>query len=201
MRRAHGLIVLVVLCFASAPMQAQRWEVSGLSGFVPSVDLDRRAPELNQIDIRGGYTWGLQTSRLFTPHWAAEALWTQQSSALEIGTIAGTGDLFTISIRQLQGNAVYRFGSADKHLQPFAFVGFGATFFHADEVPSETKFSLGLGGGAKYFPWRNVGIRGHVRYAPTNLNDRGSGDFCDPFGFCNGLLRQVEFAGGVVLRF
>jgi hypothetical protein len=33
------------------------------------------------------------------------------------------------------------------------------------------------------------------------LNDEESGDFCVPFGFCQGTLSQIEFAGGVVLRF
>jgi hypothetical protein len=33
------------------------------------------------------------------------------------------------------------------------------------------------------------------------LNDGGSGDFCDPFGFCQGWLNQVELAGGITVRF
>jgi len=32
------------------------------------------------------------------------------------------------------------------------------------------------------------------------LNDASS-DFCDPFGFCQGSLKQFEILGGVVLRF
>ena len=73
--------------------------------------------------------------------------------------------------------------------------------FRSDDVPSETKFSLGFGGGVKYFFSRSVGVRGHIRYKPTMLNDTASGDFCDPFGFCQGTLQQVEFAAGAVLRF
>jgi hypothetical protein len=58
-----------------------------------------------------------------------------------------------------------------------------------------------LDGGVKYFPWRSVGARAHVRYKPTFLKDSSSGDFCDPFGFCQGVLQQVEFAGAVVVHF
>ena len=71
----------------------------------------------------------------------------------------------------------------------------------ADEVASENKLSLGFGGGLKYFPWKSVGVRAHARYKPTMLDDEDAGDFCDPFGFCQGSLQQVEMAAAVVVRF
>jgi outer membrane protein W len=196
------LAVVVALGVAAPlPAQAQAWEVSGFIGVTPSADLDRVARELDQLSIRDGFTWGAQAARLFGPHWAAEAMWTEQSSALQIGTAAGTADLFNITIGQVQGNAVYHFGRADARLRPFAFAGLGASFFHAADVPSETKFSWGLGGGIKYFAWANAGLRAHFRYKPVSLDDEDAGDFCDPFGFCQGTLKQIEFAAGAVVRF
>jgi hypothetical protein len=53
----------------------------------------------------------------------------------------------------------------------------------------------------KYFPWRSIGARAQFRYKPTFLHDTSSGRFCDPFGFCQGVLQQVEFAAAAVLRF
>ena len=138
---------------------------------------------------------------MFTPQWGAEVLWTQQSSALQIGTDAGSADLFTMTVRQLQGNVLRNFGAGDARLRFFAFAGLGATFFSADDLESETKFSFGLGGGVKYFPWKAIGFRGHFRYKPTLLNDEDAGRFCDPFGFCQGSLQQIEVAGGAVVRF
>ena len=185
----------------AAPVRAQSWEASGLVGYTPGVALERRARELNQLDISGGVTWGLQVARWFTPRWAAEALWMQQSSALRSGTRAGASDLFTLTAGQLHGNVVYRFSGADARVQPFAFAGLGATFFRAEDVPSETKFSLGLGGGVRYWLSRAIGVRAHARYKPTRLNDSSSDDFCDPFGFCQDTLQQVEFAVGAAVRF
>jgi opacity protein-like surface antigen len=191
----------LILLTLAQPGWAQSWEVSGLAAYTPSVALDRQAPELSGLDIRGGFTWGVQGARLFTPHWGAEVLWMQQSSALQVGAEAGTAELFTISVRQLHGNVVRDFGRADARLRPFVFAGLGATFFSADDLESETKFSFGLGGGVKYFPWKAIGVRGHFRYKPTMLNDEDAGDFCDPFGFCQGSLQQIEFSGGAVIRF
>ena len=194
-------VLMVALLAAPLPARAQSWEVSGLAGSTPSVDLEHRAPELSDLAIRGGFTWGVQAARVLTSAWAVEALWMQQAAALEAGTLAGTGDLFTMTVSQLQGNAVYHLGRADSRLRPFLFAGLGATFFRADDLESETKLSFGFGGGVKYFAWSHVGVRGHVRYKPTMLDDEEAGDFCDPFGFCQRTLNQIEVAAAVVVRF
>ena len=190
-----------VLLALSAPAWAQSWEVSGVAAYTPSAGLDRQAPELSGLDIRGGFTWGVQAARWLTANWGAEVLWTQQSSALRTETGAGSADLFTMTIGQLHGNAVRQFGAADSRLRPFVFAGLGATFLSGDDLQSETKLSLGLGGGVKYFPWKTVGLRGHLRYKPTLLNDDDAGSFCDPFGFCQEVLQQLEFALGAIVRF
>jgi len=84
-----------------------------------------------------------------------------------------------MTIRQLQGNLLYHFGNRETKLRPFVFGGMGATFFSADDLESETKFSFGLGGGVKYFPWKSIGVRASFRYAPTTLNDDETVAFCE----------------------
>ena len=201
MSRLTAIGAGILLWALSAPASAQSWEASGLLGYTPSVALDRRAPELTQLDIRGGFTWGLQAGHLFTPRWGAELLWMQQGSALRLTTEDGAANVFTMTIQQLHGNVLYHFGNRDVKLRPFVFGGMGATFFSATDLESETKFSFGLGGGVKYFPWKSIGARASFRYTPTMLNDEDAGRFCDPFGFCQGSLQQIEFAGGAVVRF
>ena len=95
MNRVTVFAAAVALLVTSSPVQAQSWEVSGVVGYTPSVDLDRRAPELDQLAIRGGFTWGVQGARLFTPHWGAEALW----DAAAVGT--RRGDHFVRCVRLL----------------------------------------------------------------------------------------------------
>ena len=199
MMRTPIALGVVMILVAHSPAQAQSWEASGLFGFTPSAAIDQRASELTDADIRGGFTWGLQGARFLTPSLGAEVLWTQQASAFEVGTSDGKADLFTMTVRQLHGNVVYRLGRADAKWQPFVFGGLGATFFSADTVESETKFSLDAGGGVKFFLSRMIGARAHARYKPTFIND--SSDFCDPFGFCQGVLHQIEFTAAAVLRF
>lgn len=183
------------------PAEAQGLEVSGLLGYTSSVDLDRQAPQLDDVTLRGGLTWGVQGGWLFTPHWGVELLWTRHKSGLEIDTGEDTAELFDFNADLLHGNVLYHFGDERAPLRAFVFAGAGATIFSADDLQHETKLSFGLGGGVKYFPWRSIGLRGHIRYHPTLLDDEDSEPFCAPFGFCQNGLRQVEVAGGVVFRF
>ena len=193
--------ISVALIALSAPARAQSWELSGMAGYTPAAGLDNQAPELSGLGVRGGFTWGVQAAYFFTPGWGAEVLWTRQSSALRTETEDGSADLFEMTVGQLHGNAVRQFGAADARLRPFVFAGLGATFLSGDELESDTKLSFALGGGVKYYPWKRIALRGHFRYKPTLLNDDDAGRFCDPFGFCQGTLHQIEFAGGAVVRF
>jgi outer membrane protein W len=202
MSRLIALIAALGVMFTCQRAQAQSWEASGFAGYTPSVEIDRRAPDLNQLDASAGFTWGLQAARLFTTHWGAEALWTQQKSALEGGTASsGTFDFFTMTVRQFQGNVLYEFGAAEAKVRPFVFGGLGATFFTATDLQSETKLSIDYGAGLNYFAWRSIGVRAHIRFKPTALHDTSAGDVCDPFGFCQSWLSQIEFAAGAVIRF
>ena len=201
MTRATVVLATLVSLLLPAAARAQGWTASGLFGVVPPVGLERRAPELDELDIRSGYTFGLQLSRFVTPHVAAEVLWTQQRTALQIGTASGTADLFTMMVSQIHGNAVYHVRPATARTRPFVFAGLGATFLSAVGQPGEAKLSFGFGAGAEMFLSKWFGVRGHFRYKPTPLNDEDAGRFCDPFGFCQGSLQQTEFMTGAVLRF
>ena len=86
MSRAVAFVVAIALLVASGPARAQSWEVSGLAAYTPSADLENKAPELSSLDIGGGFTWGLQVGRLFTPRWGVELVWTEQASALTVVT-------------------------------------------------------------------------------------------------------------------
>jgi Outer membrane protein beta-barrel domain len=201
MSRVTLLAAAVVLLGASSSARAQSWELSGFTSYTPSSELEHVAPQLDDLAIRDGFTWGVQGARAFGDHWAAEGIWAQQHSALETGTAAGATDLFSMTIGQLHGNAVYQFGGRRARVRPFAFGGLGATFFRADDLQSEVKLSLGVGGGIKYFLSDLIGIRGHFRYKPILLDDEDAGTYCDPFGFCQSTMRQFEIAAGAVVRF
>ena len=200
-RRTAAALPLLLSLAVPAVARAQSWEASLLAGYTPSAGLDRHAPELDALDVGGGFTWGAQAGYRFSPRWAVEALYTDQGTALVADSESGRAELFSFDVRQLHGDAVLHLGAADARVRPFLTFGLGATFLSGAGLPSETKLSLGLGAGVKYFPRPSLGVRAHVRYKPTFLGDEDAGDFCDPFGFCQDRLDQLELLAGVVFRF
>lgn len=202
MKRLTPAALALALLTLAAPSRAQSsWEASATAAYTLPAGLTNQAPELSDLKIRGGFTWGLQVSRSFTPHWSAEISWARQASALTLETGDGSADLFSLNVARLQGNAVRLFKDADAKLRPFVFAGIGASFLSGDDLASETKLSFGLGAGVKYFGWGKVGLRAQLSYKPTLLSDGDSGRYCDPFGFCQGMLHQFEVGAGVSYRF
>ena len=200
MIRVASLVGAITLMCASAA-HAQSWEIAAMAGYVFPVGLEKQSRDVDAARIGGGFTWQVQAGRMLTPRWGAEIVWSQQFSAYEIESGGNTGDLFKLLLTQLHGNLVYQFAQNAARVQPFAFGGLGATFFSARDLATEAKFSAAVGGGVKAFPWPGVGLRAQLRYRPTWLNDDDAGLFCDPFGFCQSMLRQIEVAGGITFRF
>jgi opacity protein-like surface antigen len=196
MKRLAALLFLLL----PATAFAQRNEITVLGGYTTAGDIDMKTRGIETLEVKGSFTWGVQAGRFFSDHVGLEASWSQQRSALVIGTATGSADLFDMRLGLLQGSFVYQFGASDARLRPFVLAGLGATRLSATGLESETKLSWAVGGGLKWFPSRRAGARVQVRYAPTVLGDSSS-DVCDPFGFCQGSLHQFELTGGLVLRF
>lgn len=196
-----GAVVLGLLLLPS-PARAQRhYEITPFIGYTTAGDINNIAPEITQLQISSGFTWGAQFGVFFGPNLGVELSWAQQETGLSLSTAAGSATPFDIDAGQLHGNFIYQFGVEDAKVRPYVLAGLGATFFRSAELRSETKLSWAVGGGAKVFLQEHIGIKLQAKYNPTRLGDESAGDFCDPFGFCQGGLNQFEFGGGLILRF
>src|SRR5262249_38109079 len=160
--------------------------------------ISKKTTGVDALDVAGSFTWGAEATWFLTPHVGVEAMYTQQSTEMSLTSGSVTGRLFDMTVRQIDGNVVYQFLPQAPAVQPFAFGGLGASIFRSADVDTESKLTWTIGAGVKWFPIRQVGARGHLRYKPTHLNDSSS-SVCDPFGLCQGFLQQLEFAGGLVL--
>jgi opacity protein-like surface antigen len=193
------LLAFAFLLLAS-PAFAQRTEFSLLAGYTTAGDIERKTAGIQGLKYDSSFSWGLSAGHFFSPHLGAEMSWLREETGLSLATSAGSAKLVDVNLDQIHGSAVYQFGADKARLRPFVSLGLGASFFGGGDLESETKLSLVVGAGLKWFPRQSVGARLQVRYNPTRLNDASSG-FCDPFGFCQNSLQQFGFTGGVVLRF
>jgi opacity protein-like surface antigen len=193
-------LALAVLLATTVPAWAQRAEVALQAGYATAGGIDQKAPQFQELQIGSSFTWGLTAGYFFTPRMGLEASWARRESALALSTRSVETDLFDVNLDQVHGSFVYQFGDEAARVRPFLLAGLGAAIFSAPDLDSETKLALAAGGGIKWFPSRRLGVRLQARYNPTHLNDTSS-EFCDPFGFCQGWLHQLELMGGMSFRF
>lgn len=188
------------LILSAVPAFSQGLEVSASSGYTTAGGLEPKAAGVTDLKLKDAFTWGASASFFFSPRFGVEGSWARQESALEIGTAAGSAEMFDVHVDQLLGSFVFQLGNAESALRPFLSAGAGAALFSAPNLDGETKLAFNLGAGLKWLPSRRFGARFQARYTPAYLHDASS-DFCDPFGFCKDWLHQFELTGGVVVRF
>jgi hypothetical protein len=183
------------------PASAQRVELTPFGGYTTSGRIEPTAQNVQDLTIRDGVTWGGQAAYFVSPHVGLGALWTYQPTEVQLSASSGTARLFTTTLNQLYGSAVYRFRRAEAAARPFVFGGLGAaTFFNGSDLTAQTKLAWTAGAGVAWFLGPHVGFAAQARFTPTVLNDEGA-DLCIPFGFCQDSLSRFELGIGPTFRF
>jgi opacity protein-like surface antigen len=195
----RGLLTAAAL-FAAAPAFSQGLELAFFGGYTTPGALEHDARTVEDLTLQGSVTWGVSVGYGFAPRLGVEASWARQESGLELTSGGVSAEMFDMTVDQIQGSLVYLLGGADARVRPFLSAGAGAAIFGATDIASESKLAFNFGAGLRWLPSSRLGVRLSARYSPTYLNDAGS-DVCDPFGFCQGWLHQVELTAGLVLRF
>jgi len=130
-----------------------------------------------------------------------EVLYSRQSTKIEEAVLLVPGGL-DLNVEYLQGGVLQEVGSEKSRF--FVSVLAGATRFAPRGFDSETKFSLSLGGGLKFFPARHVGLRFDARAYMTFIKS-DTGAFCVNgrciFSYSGSHLWQGDFTAGLILAF
>ncbi|HEY6547088.1 MAG TPA: outer membrane beta-barrel protein [Vicinamibacteria bacterium] len=130
-----------------------------------------------------------------------EVLYSRQSTQIEqaVQLVPGAPDL---NVEYLQGGVLQEVGNEKSRF--FVSVLAGATRFAPQGFDSETKFSLSLGGGLKFFPSRHIGLRFDARAYMTFIK-ADTGAFCVNgaclFSYSGSHLWQGDFTAGLILAF
>jgi opacity protein-like surface antigen len=165
------------------------------------MSLDDTVDDIDELTFADGWGWGARGGFFITERLGLEAFWTLRETPLDLTSGTSTAEVLEMSVNLIHANVVYQFGASDARLTPFVFGGGGAAILGSDDIENETKFSWDVGAGVKWFFSDRFGLEGRLRYNSIELGGSTSDDFCGPFGFCQGALRHVEIATGVVVRF
>ncbi len=195
-------VLVVGFVLVASAAHGQTIEVTPFAsvGYTTTAGVDTKARGVQDLAVAGGFSWGAQGAFLVSDRISMDLFWTQQRTDLRLATSSGTASLFDMNVNLFHFSVVYHVTPRGAGLQPFVFTGLGPAIFTADDLPRETKLSVNVGGGLKWFPREHIGVRVQARLALIRLAGSSS-VYCAPFGFCQEWLNQFDVATGLVLRF
>lgn len=207
MLRIATMTLLCLTLFASIASAAI--EITPMAGYRVGGSLDLK--ELNEdgtetvttIDFVDGSSRAIAINLNIQDDKQIELFWSHKKSELGERDAAEKIDL-DIDYIHIGGTVLYP--QHDFPLVPYIVGGLGATIFspESDDLESETRFSLSLGGGLRYFPLEHIGLRAEGRAYGTFFSDN-SALFCRN-GNCKvymdgDAIFQFEGLAGLIVRF
>ncbi|MCU7878153.1 MAG: porin family protein [Candidatus Thiodiazotropha sp. (ex Lucinoma borealis)] len=201
MYRASHLIIWLLLAAASFSLPAANdLEFTPFVGhrFGGSFDLFRG---YQSLDVADSADWGFTVSQAASDSARYEFLYSHQGSSLADRTDPNNAFDLDVHYVRLGGTVdVYQ-----DQITPYLTGGLGMTYMNPGQrgYGDETRFSLSVGGGLKWYPTERLGIRFEMRGYSTLVNSSGT-LYCD--GGCdlqvNGdLLPQFETNLGLIFSF
>ena len=130
-----------------------------------------------------------------------ELLWSRQDSGINFQSLGGMNHLgMTVDNFQIGGVLETTYG----RLHPYITGLVGATLFGPENTDSEVRFSISIGGGVKYYLFRNLALRADLRGYCTVVESDSA--FISSGGvtvahFSGTTLWQGEVSGGITLSF
>ena len=219
MLRRTLLILAAGLAISASAARAQdpRVELSGTAGWtfadgVSGGTYSIEGQDFSRIDPKDSVSYGARIGFFATPQVEVGALFSLQSTSLEISGLSRTADIGDEKIYNYHGYVAYNFGDPDASVRPYFLGGLGATQYGGLTTPrgytvaGNTKFSSTWALGVKVYPGRSLGLRLEARWTPTYIKSDYAGTWCDPYWGCYALANaqfanQFELGGGLTLRF
>ena len=217
MNRPRILLVaalLLVTAFAPVATAQSGLEITPTVGyrFNSTISTDSSA-FIDSVDVPGSVSFGLTAEFPVHPSLNVEVLWSHQSSDLEVdyrGTppAGAKTNIASLNVDTIQVGGLWQSGrSGDKVRGYFDFLLGASILSPSGNYDTLTRFSMTVGGGAKFRISDNVGVRLGIRWMPVYVNSEDSGYYyCDPYWGCyeyynTNYLSQVDTHVGVIIRF
>ena len=196
------LSVSLLLCLlAATQVEAEDFEFIPFVGYRFGGTLES-LDATETTDIDSANSWGFIVGRSASGNTRYELLYSRQDSGL--AESPDPNNAFDLEVHYLHLGGTVDI-SRDRFI-PFVSGGVGMTYMSPAGygLEDETKFSLSLGGGLKWYPTSSLGLRLEVRGYGTVSDGNGS-LFCDEANcnlrFRGDLMPQFETNLGLILRF
>ena len=205
MRINRWLIPTLLLAIAPAALAQKTVEIAPFATLPFGGEFEQdRFDDFVDFDIDDGSGYGLSVGIELTGSLQLEFFWSHQEADLveELGFFFPDPAITDLDIDYYHAGVLYHWGGGQ--FRPFIAGSLGITEFSPGDpfLEDESRFSLGVGAGAKVYFSQSFGLRFEAR-AFTTVIDEGD-DFCDD-RFCyyddGTYFLQGELRGGLVFAF
>jgi len=195
-------MVAFVGCLLVSALDAHgqgRFEISPFYGYRWGGDFETAGGE--KLGLQAGKAYGLSFDYSAGPDLKFELLWSRQESSVDLHDVGGFNQLgVTVDEFQIGGVLETTYG----RLHPYITGLLGASLFGPDDSDSEVRFSLSIGGGVKFFLFKNLALRADIRGYCTIVESDSA--FISHGGvtlvrFSGSTMWQGEVSGGITLAF
>ena len=180
--------------------------------FQSSISTDYSAV-IDSVDVPDGMSYGLTVEYPVHPSMNVEFLWSHQDTNLKadfrVPPPTGINPEFAdLTVDTLQIGGLWQLGRGGDKVRGYFDFLLGASILNpSGNFETLTRFSMSLGGGAKFQLSDKVGIRLGARWMPVYINSSDSGYYwCDPYWGCyeyydTNYLNQFDTHLGVSFKF
>ena len=206
-RRILFVAALIALTVVPGAFADDRFELTPFIGYRFGGDFDNindPNSQLRAVDVGDSETYGLIFDINMGENAQIELSWSGQSTELTAKQYNGPNvDLGSSRLDYWQVGGNWVFGDSLDDGRGFLNFSLGATYINPEDFSSETQFSIGFGGGAKFYFNDTVGVRVQGRLLSTYINSSTSwwcSYGCWTVSTGNYLL-QAEIDAGLIFRF
>ncbi|MHC4647216.1 MAG: hypothetical protein ACYTBJ_17125 [Planctomycetota bacterium] len=178
-------------------------EVVPFSGYQVGGEFEDEQTE-TKLELSDASNWGFLVDYDYTKYSQIEFYYSHQETELSSGGLITGDQLFDVDVDYYHIGGTFKLDHGK--WEPFVVGTLGLTRFdpESSEADSLTRFSLGLGGGVRYFPTKRVGLylggRAFVTFVEsefTYVSDRDG----TTLTISSNALWQFQFMAGVVIVF
>jgi Outer membrane protein beta-barrel domain len=190
-----GIVLSFLFLFSVSTAQAQELELTPTVGYFWAGKLRTYDGELR---LGEGISYGLTLNYALAPGTLFEAFWTiskTDATFFEYGFNDFT-DGFNLTTNYIQFGVIQEMNYGEA-FRPYGVFTAGTTIFSPEFSGTYWQFSLGLGGGLKYYVSDRIGIRVQGRFL-LPVYFRGGGIWCGTGGCGYGLSAGTAIAQGDV---
>ena len=201
------LLFIVTVCLTSLSISsgalAEGFQITPFLGYRVGGHLED-AGTGEELNLSESETYGVIIGKDTGPETQIEFYYSFQPSSLTANGTT-TGVLTDVDVEYFHVSGLRYMGEGTA--RPFVVGSLGATHFnpHLSTLGSDTRFSMGLGGGVELGVSERIAIRLEGRGFATFFNSSGA-VFCDSSSGCSvfvasNLLLQFEVGAGVAFKF